>query len=166
MIPIGRFSSPHGVKGEIKFRAYEGIEEFIWDEVFVIGDKGLKNLVIVNVRTQTGYFLLTLEGLNQREEAALLAGMEASVPEIALPEPPEGEYYYKDLLGLAVRTDDGRDLGSISRVFSAGGGNDVIEIQGPFGEVLIPVIKETIKEVNMDEKLVTVHLLEGLLGEE
>jgi len=166
MVPIGRFSTAHGVKGEIKFKPYEGIEEFIWDEVFVIGGKGLRSLVVDKVREQTGYFLLTLSGVNQREEAALLAGVEVSVPEESLPSPPPGEFYYKDLVGLAVHTDDGQDLGHISRVFSAGGGNDVFEIKGPLGEVLVPVIAETIKEVNIKEKKVVVHLLEGLLGED
>jgi len=166
MVPIGRFSTPHGVRGEIKFRPYEGIEDFIWGEVFVVINKSLRRLEVEKVRGQTGYFLLTLEGVTQREEAATLAGIEVSVPETELPEPQEGEYYYKDLVGLAVRTDDGQDLGRITRVFSAGHGNDVFEIQGPLGEVLVPVIAETIKEVNMEEKLVIVHLLEGLLGEE
>ncbi len=166
MVPIGRFGAPHGVRGEIKFKPYDGIEEFIWDEVFVITVKGLRTLVVKKYRRQMDFFLLTLQGVTQREEAALLTGAEVSVPEVKLPEPSEGEYYYKDLVGLAVRTDDGRDLGKISRVFSAGGGNDVFEINGPLGEVLVPVIEETIKEVNMKEKVVVVHLLEGLLGEE
>jgi len=166
MVPIGRFSTPHGVKGEIKFRPYEGIEEFIWDKVFVILNKGLTPLYVTKVREQTGLFLLTLRGYNQREEVAPLAGVEVSVPEEEIPELSEGEYYYKDLVGLNVRADDGRELGSISRVFSAGSGNDVFEIKGPLGEILLPVIPETIKEVRMKEKLVIVHLLEGLLGEE
>ncbi len=166
MVPIGRFSTPHGVKGEIKFKPYDGIEDFIWDKVFVILNKGLKPLYVTKVREQTGLFLLTLEGYNQREESAPLAGVEVSVPEKDIPEPPAGEYYYKDLVGLNVRADDGRELGSISRVFSAGGGNDVFEIKGPLGEILLPVIPETIKEVRMEDKQVIVHLLEGLLGEE
>jgi len=166
MVPIGRFSTPHGVKGEIKFKPYEGIDDFIWDEIFVIINKGLKALVVEGVRGHTGYFLLTIKGLTLREEAAHFTGLEVSIPESELPTAPEGEYYYKDLVGLAVRTDDGRDLGNISRVFSAGGGNDVFEIQGPLGEVLVPVIEETIKEVNIKEKLIIVHLLEGLLNEE
>jgi len=166
MVPIGRFGAPHGIRGEIKFKPYDGLEDFIWDEVSIITPKGLKTLIVKKIRRQMDFFLLTLNGLNQREEAAQLTGAEVSIPEVKLPEPPEGEYYYKDLLGLAVRTDDGRDLGEITRVFSAGGGNDVFEIKGPLGEVLVPVIEETIKEVNIKEKVVVVHLLEGLLTEE
>jgi len=165
MVPIGRFSTPHGVSGEIKFRPYEGIEGFIWDKVYVILNKGLTPFYVTKVREQTGLFLLTLKGYNQREDVAPLAGVEVSVPEKEIPEPPEGEYYYKDLLGLNVRADDGRELGKVSRVFSAGGGNDVFEIKGPLGEILLPVIPETIKEVRMQDKLVIVHLLEGLVEE-
>ena len=109
------------------------------------------------------YFLITITGINKREEAAIHTGAEVSIPETGLPEPQEGEYYYKDLEGLAVVTDDGRNLGTITSVFSAGGGNDVFEVRGPLGEVLIPVTEETILEVNIEDKFVKVHLLEGLL---
>ncbi len=163
LVPIGRFASPHGVRGEIKFKPYDGIEDFIWDEVFVIFNKTLRRLQIDKVRRQTDNFLLTIRGINQREEAALHTGLEVSVPEEMVPSPEEGEFYYKDLRGLAVFADDGRDLGFITDVFSAGGGNDVIEVTGVFGEVLIPVTAETILEVNMEEKSLRVHLLEGLL---
>ncbi|MFQ5480901.1 MAG: ribosome maturation factor RimM [Thermodesulfobacteriota bacterium] len=165
LVPLGRFGAPHGVRGEIKFKPYEGIEDFIWTEIYVVMNKNLRRLQVENVRTQTGAFLLTIRGINQREEAALHTGLEVSVPLDKIPEPEEGEYYYKDLEGLAVITDDGKELGFIRDVFSAGGGNDVFEVKGPFGEVLIPVTGDTILEVNLEEKRVRVHLLEGLLPE-
>ncbi len=165
LVPIGRFGTPHGIKGEIKFRPYDGVEEFIWDVVSVIFNKGLRRLEVKKVRTQTGGFLITLDGVNQREEAALFTGLEVSVPESELPETSSDEYYYKDLEGLAVITDDCRDLGFITKVFSAGGGNDVFEVTGPNGEVLIPVTEETILEINLEEHQVKVHLLEGLLSD-
>ena len=163
LVPIGRFGAPHGVKGEIKFKPYEGIEDFIWDEVFVVINRVLRRLEVKKVRPHTGYFLITITGINKREEAAIHTGAEVSIPETGLPEPQEGEYYYKDLEGLAVVTDDGQNLGTITSVFSAGGGNDVFEVRGPLGEVLIPVTEETILEVNIEDKLVKVHLLEGML---
>lgn len=165
MIPIGRFASPHGIKGEIKFKPYEGVEDCIWEEVFVLFNKELRKLVVKKVRAQTGGFLITLAGVTQREEAALFTGLVVSVPEALLPRTEAGEYYYKDLEGLAVITDDGRDLGLITKVFSAGGGNDVFEVNGRAGEVLIPVTEETILEINIEEHQVRVHLLEGLLSD-
>ncbi len=164
-VPIGRFSSPHGVRGEIKFRPYEGVEDFVWEEVFVSLGGSEKSIEVLKVRQHTGCFLLTLGGYRQREESAVLAGAEVLVPEETLPELEEGEYYYKDLVGLRVRTDDGRDLGHIKEVFAAGPSNEVYEVQGPYGDVLLPVTKETILEINMEEGYVLVHLLEGLLDE-
>jgi 16S rRNA processing protein RimM len=164
-VPIGRFSSPHGVRGEIKFRPYEGVEDFIWEEVFVSLGGSEKSIEVLKVREHTGCFLLTLGGYGQREESAALSGVEVLVPEDTLPELEEGEYYYKDLVGLEVRTDDGRGLGHIKEVFAAGPGNEVFEVQGPYGEVLLPVTEETILEVNIEKGFVLVHLLEGLLDE-
>ncbi len=165
MVAIGRFGSPHGVRGEIKFRPYEGVEDFIWDEVFVNVKEGLRRLEVTGVREHTRVFLLTLKGFNEREESAPLAGREVSVPESSIPPLPEGEYYYKDLAGLVVRSDDGRDLGRVKRVFSAGSGNDVFEIWGEYGEILVPRTKDTVKEINIEEGFMVVHLLEGMLEE-
>jgi len=165
MVAIGRFSSPHGVRGEVKFRPFEGVDDFIWDEVFVRQDDREPRLEVVGVRGHTGSFLLTIRGYDQREDAACLKGLEALVPESSLPDLEEGEFYHKDLVGLPARTDDGRELGLVKKVFPAGAGSDVMEINGPFGEVLVPVTEETILEVNLESEYVLVHMPEGLLNE-
>jgi len=166
MVAIGKFSSPHGVRGEVKFRPFEGVDDFIWDELFVRQDEREVRLDVSGVRSHTGSFLLTIRGYEQREDAARLAGLEALVPESSLPDLEEGEFYHKDLIGLLARTDGGRDLGPVKKVFPAGAGSDVMEIDGPFGEVLVPVTEETILEVNLDKGYVLVHLIEGLLDED
>ncbi len=165
MVPIGRFSSPHGVRGEIKFRPYDGVEDFIWKEVFVCLKDSPEGIEVKKVRTHTRGFILTLAGFDEREDSAALTGREALVLEDTLPELEEGEFYYKDLLGLAVRTDDGRSIGEVREVFPAGPANDVLDIEGPYGEVLVPVTPETIIEVNLDKGYVLIHLLEGLIEE-
>ena len=80
-----------------------------------------------------------------------------------LDELPEDEYYYYELIGLDVYTDEDKKLGSLYDVLKTGA-NDVYVIKTDEGkEILIPVIEDCIKKVDLEAKRVTVHLLKGLL---
>ena len=75
----------------------------------------------------------------------------------------EGEYFITDILGLKVVTDDDKELGTVKDVLQTGA-NDVYVIQTEDNkEVLIPAIKQCILGVNLENKEMKVHLLEGLL---
>ncbi len=77
----------------------------------------------------------------------------------------DGERETVDLVGARVLTDDGRDLGRVKEIIPTGS-NDVLVASGRYGEVLIPAIEGVVLEVDIEGKLVTVHLLEGLLPQE
>jgi len=75
----------------------------------------------------------------------------------------EDTYYIVDLIGCRVCTDDQKDLGEVVDVFSTGS-NDVYVVKDELGkQVLLPAIKEVIKNVDIENKLITVHLMEGLV---
>ena len=79
-----------------------------------------------------------------------------------LGELPEAEYYIADLIGCEVYEDNGKMLGKISDVFNTGA-NDIYAVSAPERkDLLIPVTDETVIDVNIEDKRVTVHLLEGL----
>ncbi len=159
-LPIGKIAGVHGIKGEIKVRPYGDLEVFAWDAVYITGKDS--PYTVRRIRRHKGVYIVELEGVSTREDAGSLTGREVSAPKEDLPEPPEDEYYYFDLIGMDVWTDDGRLLGPIVNIIATGS-NDVLEIKGPFGEVLVPATKETILEVSVEKKKVTVHLLQGLL---
>ena len=72
-------------------------------------------------------------------------------------------YYVIDLIGCTVYTDDNQKLGIVDDVFSTGS-NDVYVVKDELGkQVLLPAIKEVIKNVDIENKIITVHLLEGLV---
>ena len=102
----------------------------------------------------------SLTGTPQR----LFPGCEASVPRSCVPEAGEGEFYYSDLIGMEVFTEDGTLVGRVDNVFPTGS-NDVLEVSGPLGDVLIPVIESVVLRVDRAEKKITVRLMEGLLPE-
>ena len=79
-----------------------------------------------------------------------------------LGELPEGVYYIADLIGCEVFSDDGENLGKISDVFNTGA-NDIYAVSAPQRkDLLIPVMDETVLNVDIENKKVIVHLIEGL----
>ena len=75
------------------------------------------------------------------------------------------EYFIADLIGLSVIREDGETLGELTDVLQTGA-NDVYEVTMENGkQVLLPVIRECIKKVDLEKRQVTVHVMKGLLDE-
>ena len=80
-----------------------------------------------------------------------------------MPEPPEGEFYLHQLVGLEIITDQGQNLGVLKEVLLTGA-NDVYLVDTPDGkEILLPAIQEVVLDVNMEDRKMLVHILPGLL---
>jgi 16S rRNA processing protein RimM len=76
---------------------------------------------------------------------------------------PEGEYYFRDIVGCSVVSDESQLLGTVKDILSTGA-NDIWVVKMPNGkELLIPVIDDVVLNVDIAERKITVHLLEGLL---
>ncbi len=163
ILPIGKIIGVHGIKGEIKVMPYGDLDGLAWNAVYIAGKEGAYG--IKRIRPHKGLYIVELEGISTRDEAGNLTGREVSVPKEDVPPPKDDEYYYFDLIGMEVWTDDGRLLGRIVNIIETGS-NDVLEIKGPLGDVLVPATRESVKEVSLEKKKVIVHLLQGLLPEE
>lgn len=166
-MPVAKVVAPHGVKGEVKVKPFGDVEEVarmaaeLWDEVMI----GAAAYTIKRAKAHGKLVILKFDGVTTREAAEALKGEELLVKRSELPEPAGGEYYRSDLIGLTVVTVAGDELGTLENVFSTGA-NDVYEVTGPGGEVLIPVIEDVVKEVDLDNKKITVELPEGLLPDD
>jgi len=112
---------------------------------------------------KSGRFLhMSIAGIANREEAVALRGQYLQVPEEELPPLPDGRYYRFQLVGLTVRSVEGRELGQISDVISTPE-SDVFVISGPGSEILVPATDEIVRDVNVAEGTVTIELVPGLL---
>jgi 16S rRNA processing protein RimM len=167
MIPVGRIARPHGVRGALKVTTYgeslAGLEAgatlFLPESSSLAGHP---KLTVVSLRVQGKQLVVNFEGLETREEAQLLVGLEVFLPEERLPPAPEGEYYYYQLMGLAVETRDGKLLGIVRSIIEAGG-NDVYVVEGEGKEILVPAVDEFVHEVDLERGRIVVELPEGLL---
>lgn len=164
-IPVGRITGVHGVRGELKVAPYGDLEEVEWETVHVVSGRFSSPFKVKRARPHKGHLIFELEGLTDRDSALALVGGEICIGRDSLPELPADEYYYRDLIGARVVTDDGRDLGRVKEIIPTGS-NDVLVVQGGRGEVLIPAIESVILKVDAQEGLLTVRLLEGLLPED
>ena len=164
ILEIGKVVNTHGIRGEIKIQPWCD-DPMIFDELEYIYLDGEKYKV-VKTRFHKNCEIVAVEGINNINEAELLRNKIVTVPREALGELPEGTYYVADLLGLEVRTNDGKILGKIDDVIRTGS-NDVYQVKCPGRkDILIPVIEEAVNEVNIDEGYVIVTLMKGLVDDE
>ncbi len=162
---VGVITSTHGIAGEVKVypttddvQRFKKLKNVVVDmgreklELNIASVKFFKNMVILKFKEFTNINevekLLKKDILITREQAVPLG---------------EDENFICDLIGLKTVTDDGMELGTLTDVIQTGA-NDVYVVTMPDGkDVLIPAIKQCILEVNLEEKKMLVHLLEGLL---
>jgi 16S rRNA processing protein RimM len=98
--------------------------------------------------------VLTLDGVASREAADALRGRYLEVEARSL---PIGSYYWHELIGLAVETDDGQPLGTIREVFRAGEA-EVYRVElTDGGELLLPGVRDVVREIDLGAGRMVVH---------
>jgi 16S rRNA processing protein RimM len=121
--------------------------------------KKLYNLRKIDI---SGKFLfIELDSIDDVELAKTFVGCKVVIPGDMFKELPEGEYYWRDIIGLNVYTEEGKLLGQIESVFPTGS-NDVYVCKGGDREILLPAIADVIKLIDIDRKVMNVKLMEGL----
>ena len=165
---IGKIANTHGLKGEVKvFPTTDDVKRFsllVSKEVFVIVKDKVQTYTIQGVKYHKNLAIVKFKEINRIEDAEPLKTATIKIPkELALPL-EEGQYYLKDLYDINVTTDQGEDLGVIVDILQTGA-NDVyiVEKDGDKkSQILIPAIDQCILDVDIENRQMTVHLLEGL----
>lgn len=177
MLRVGVISSTHGIKGEVKVypttddpKRFEQLKKVFLDYKY----KGIREnskekiiaLEISGVRYFKQFVILKFKGINDINDVEKYKGMDLYVArEDAIPL-EEGEYYIADLIGLTIIDDKDEVIGELVDVMQTGA-NDVylVKTVEKFGakEIMIPGIKDCIKEINIEDKKIKVHLMEGLM---
>jgi len=164
LVPIGKVTKPHGIRGKIRVEYYgEDFSRFpLYRDVYIEDRFGRpKAYEILEAISQPPRIILQLKGIERIEEARPLAGKEIFVKKEALPDLPEGEYYWIEILGMEVETEEGRRIGKVKEIFSTGA-NDVYVVEGERGEILLPATEEVIRSVDCEKRVIKVEWIEGL----
>jgi len=167
-IVLGTIVRPHGLKGEVKVSmACSGIERLVGCESLRLVRDGVeikKVSVIRSFMHPDGDAVLRLKEVVGPEEAEALRGAYLAVPSADREKLPEDSFYFDDLVGLQVLTEQGLDLGEIVEVME-GLANGVCVVKKGERETLIPALKSVIKRVDLKARRMTVELPEEIDAE-
>lgn len=163
-IILGKVGAVYGIKGWLKIHSFTDDNEAILDYFpwsLKLGNN-VRSVDITDWRRHNNGLIVKVGGIDDRDEAQALVGSEILTSADSLPELPEGEFYWRDLMGMAVVTVDGYDLGVVSDMLETGA-NDVLVVKANrndgFGkkERLIPYLfEQVVKSVNVENKQICV----------
>lgn len=165
LIPVGKIIGTHGVKGLLKVHSFSGNVESIQaaGKVSLRSIDGkLREYAVKSIAAHSDKFLVALDKFDNIDQVLELVGSELCLLRSQLPEPEEDEYYWCDLIGLAVETSEGESLGKIAEIFETGS-SDIYVVRGGKREYLIPAIGDVIKSVDLKGGKVVITPLDGLL---
>jgi 16S rRNA processing protein RimM len=164
-ILIGKVLGTHGIRGQLRVLPYSGESESITglEMFFLCGGEGKKEPYgIVRSVPHRKQVLVTLSGHDEINGVLPLIGREVYVRRDQLPSLPEGEFYWCDLLGLAVITNLGESLGELTDILKTGE-NDVYVVKSASREYLIPAIEGIVTEIDLEGRRMIITPLDGLL---
>lgn len=165
LILIGKITGTHGIKGQIRVVPYSGDAESIlslrtlWVRMH---DGRYSSFRISRAVEHKRKALASIAGIEDINAALPLVGCEVYVCRDQLPDLPEGEYYWQDLLGLSVVDEQGGCIGELADIFVTGA-HDVYVVKDGEKEYLIPAVIDVVVEINLNARTITVRPPEGLL---
>ncbi|GAC1379163.1 MAG: ribosome maturation factor RimM [Ktedonobacteraceae bacterium] len=162
---IGKVVAPFGLRGEIKVRSLTDIpNRFAELAAISLGPDHISHR-IESVRPYKGeMFVLKLAGVENANTAETLRNFDITIPLSQLAKLPPDSYYQHDILCLQASTLAGRNLGKIVDILVTGS-NDVYIIKSASDgkQILIPAIKDVIKQVDLIRQMMYIEPIEGLL---
>ena len=164
-LEIGQIVNTFGIKGMVKVKPFtDDIKRFDdLKKVYVENNKTKKQYEIDEVKYHKDMVLIKFKGIDKVEEAELLRNSYLKINREDEPELDDGTYYIVDLIGLNVYSDEGCLLGKIDDIFN-NGSCDIYAVKDELGkQLLLPAISDVIKEINLEQKKIIVHILKGLI---
>ena len=149
---MGRVTVPYGVRGWVKVHTLTTTPDSLCDyPVWRLGRGGeWREVRVIASRVHGNTLVAQLDGVADREAAAALRGTDVGVPRAELPRAEAGEFYWADLIGLAVVNVVQHEFGRVERILQTGA-NDVLVVKDETGnrETLIPFIAGAIRQVDL-----------------
>ena len=164
-LEIGQIVNTFGIKGQVKIVPFtDDITRFDeLKEIYVEKKNELKLVQIEQVNYKKNMVILKLKGIETVEEAEKLRNCYLKIDRKDAKKLPKDTYFIVDLLGLDVYTDEGKLLGKVDDIYNAGS-SDIYVVKDELGkQILLPAIKDVLKEVDLENQKIIVHLIKGLV---
>ncbi|HEU0223452.1 MAG TPA: ribosome maturation factor RimM [Paracoccaceae bacterium] len=163
LVCVGAIAGGFGVQGEVRVKSFCAEPEAIGRYGPLLTEDGSRSFGLKILRPIPNGLTCRLTGVATREEAEALKGTRLYAPRERLPALPEDEFYYADLIGLAVSDTGGNPLGTLRAIHDHGAG-DILEITGPRA-LLIPFTRACVPVVDLAAGRLVVDLPEEVMGE-
>ena len=164
-LQIGVITQTHGIRGEVKvFPTTDDASRFrtLKDVIMDTGKERL-DMEIEGVKFFKQYVIVKFKGIDSINDVEKYKGAKLYVTRDKAVRLKKDEYFVADLIGMKVVTEDGALLGDLKDVMATGA-NDVYVVEREDGsKILLPAIKECVLNIDMEQGVVTVHIMDGLL---
>lgn len=164
LLEVGKIVNTHGLRGEVKVVPWTDYPEVFEDieSVYIKKKSDYERLDLAGIKYQKNNLIIRFVQIKDINEAEKYKNQVLYAEREALGELPEGVYYIADLIGLDVIKEDGERVGVIADVFNTGS-SDIYEVKRDGKKnLLLPVIDEVVLNVDMENRRVTVRMMEGL----
>ncbi len=162
---IGKIISYWGTKGFLKVYALTFSPDRFYklSGVYVSSKKDRQFFKVKEVKPYKGnVWLFKLEDIDTITDAERVRGFYIEIPEEEVITLPEDTYFIDDLIGSRIFSEEGDFIGTLENIIE-GSASDIYVVKNGEKEILIPAVKEFIKEVNVGEKRIVIKIIEGLV---
>ena len=168
-IVLGEVVGAHGLAGELRVRITGDVPDHLLSaEVVWLGkrakDPEAKRRVVTGAAmAPRGEVRLRLAGVTRREDVQPLVGLVVTASPDLLPDLPEGEFYWYELVGCRVESAQGVDVGIVREIWETGA-HDVLLVEDPDGvRRLVPTAEALLETIDLDARRIVVADVPGLL---
>ncbi|HCF34852.1 MAG TPA: 16S rRNA processing protein RimM [Clostridiales bacterium] len=164
-LEIGQIVNTFGIKGMVKVKPFTDDNKRFdrLEKVYIKNKEKLKEYQIEEVKYHKDMILIKFRGIENPEQANLLRNSYLMIDREEEKPLEEGTYYIVDMIGMDVYTDEGEKLGNIEDIFNTGS-NDIYVVKSELRkQILLPAISDVVKNIDMENKKMVVHLISGLI---
>jgi len=161
---FGKVLRPHGLEGLLRVQSFSQSAASLLNAgkvFFKLASGENRHLSVISARPHKNVFLVELAGLTDINQAESFRGAEIYISKDALVR-EEGEYFWFELLGLDVFSNDDVFLGVVSEIIPAGN-NEIYVVKNGDREVFLPAAQEVVSHIDLENGKMIVSILEGLL---
>ena len=161
---IGKIVGVHGVKGTLKVLSYaESPAIFQSADTILLKDAAREDIYPIKwARPHKRILLMSLKGINTRDQAESLTEAGLYIEKARLPKLEEGVYYWSDIIGLSVFISDDICIGHIESIIPTGSNDVYVVKDDKDNEKLIPALESVVLEIDLENGIMRVELPEGL----
>ncbi|UTX16192.1 ribosome maturation factor RimM [Bacillus velezensis] len=167
---VGKIVNTHGIKGEVRVISKTDFaeERYKPGNTLYLFAEGVCEPIKVTVsahRLHKQFHLLQFKEMPSLNEVEHLRNMVIKVPEEDLGELEEDEFYFHEIIGCEVVSEDGELIGTVKEILTPGANDVWVVARKGKKDALIPYIASVVKDININEKKIKIHVMEGLIDE-